>query len=98
MQRPHVGFGALKADLELTGGVLRLLSDDARFGDPFLGVATVVGDEGTATVKALMLQPGVVFSRAVDAAMRDALRRAGFERARFSRHRAGRVVWREVVL
>ena len=85
----------MKADLELTGGVLRLLSDDARFGDPFLGVATVVGDEGTATVKALMLQPCVAFDRAVDAAICDALRRAGFSRVRFSRHRGGRDVWRE---
>ena len=88
----------MKADLETTGAVIRLLGDGARFGDPFIGTAAVVGDEGTATVKALMLAPGVQFGRAVDDAICDALRRAGFRAVRFSRHKAGRVVWRERVL
>lgn len=83
------------AHLEIVGAVIRVLSDDATFGDPFELALFVVGDEGTAILKGMRID-GTGFTPRHAVAVRDCLRRAGFTKAVWHRHKPGNGQHRDV--
>ena len=77
----------MKADLEITGGVLRIfLRNDAVFGDPFDALVALVGHEMEAILKGAVLeQDGPRFNAQMIQAVRTELRRHGFTSVRWTR-------------
>ena len=75
-----------RGDFEIISGIIRLVPADLPVGAPFDVVVTVVGDEGTATIKGLRADG---FTAAHRDAVFDALRAAGFIRRRWVRHLPG---------
>ena len=75
-----------RGDFEITGGIIRLVRADLPVGSPFEVVVTIIGDEGTATIKGLRADG---FTAAHRDAVFDALRAAGFTRRRWVRHLPG---------
>ena len=75
-----------RGDFEITSGIIRLVRADLPVGAPFEIVVTVIGDEGTATIKGLRADG---FTAAHRDAVFEALRAAGFTRRRWVRHLSG---------
>lgn len=80
----------ITAELEITGAIIRLFKDGA-FGDPPIAVVLVVGDEGTATLKGFIDERKKTTAEAREAmnAILACLKRAGFKRRRWHRHKNG---------
>lgn len=85
------------AALEVTGAIIRVFADGGEFGAPFSYAVSVVGDEGTATLKALR-GDGLNIDKAQREAIKDSLREAGFKKAVWRRHKDGATREVEVAL
>ena len=79
----------MRAELEITAGIIRVFADDARFGEPFAEVLYLVGDEGIATLKGLRTER---MTRGVWRAVDAELARVGFREATWHRYKDGRRV------
>ena len=78
----------MKAILEITGGIIRVFArDTAQHGDPFDFALAFSADETVVTLKALAAGDARL-PLCVIQAVRDELRRHGFDRVRWSRRGA----------
>jgi len=77
----------MRAEIEITAGIIRVFDDGAAFGGPFAEVMYLVGDEGVATIKGLRTER---MTRSVWCAVDAELARAGFREAVWHRYKGGR--------
>ena len=78
----------MKAFIEISSAVIRILPDDAVYGDPYEFAVFVVGDEDTAILKGLKMDDRR-FTLHHTRAIARCLREAGFNRMAWDRYKVG---------